>query len=170
MHLTEIVIDGFKSYSVRTSVEQLDPQFNAITGLNGSGKSNILDAICFVMGISRLGFIRVEKFQELIYKGGNSSVTKASVTLIFDNTNKQMQPPGYTQEKLNVTRSIEAGKVKCLINGKVVTQEQVKELFASVKLNVNNPHFLIMQGRVTKVIQMKSSEILGLVEEASGVS
>ena len=54
MHLIEIVIDGFKSYSVRTSVENLDPQFNAITGLNGSGKSNILDAICFVMGISRM--------------------------------------------------------------------------------------------------------------------
>jgi structural maintenance of chromosome 2 len=46
----------------------------------------------------------------------------------------------------------------------------VKELFMSVKLNVNNPHFLIMQGRVTKVINMKPPEVLGLIEEASGVS
>ena len=171
MHLIEIVIDGFKSYSARTSVEQLDPQFNAITGLNGSGKSNILDAICFVMGISRLGYIRVEKMQELVYKGGNSSVSKASVTLIFDNTKKDSSPPAYTQmDKISVTRSIDQGKVKCLINGKIVTQEQVKELFQSVKLNVNNPHFLIMQGRVTKVINMKPSEILSLIDEASGVS
>lgn len=61
MHLTEIVIDGFKSYSSRTHIEGFDQQFNAITGLNGSGKSNILDAICFVMGISRMALIRVEK-------------------------------------------------------------------------------------------------------------
>ena len=88
MHLTEIIIDGFKSYSVRTSIEELDPQFNAITGYNGSGKSNILDAICFVMGISRMALIRVEKLQELVYKGGNSSVSRASVTLTFNNTNK----------------------------------------------------------------------------------
>jgi structural maintenance of chromosome 2 len=96
------------------------------------------------MGISRLGFIRVEKMQELVYKGGNSSVSKASVSLIFDNTNKAQQPPGYTQDKISVTRTIEHNKVKCFINGKVETQERVKDLFTSVKLNVNNPHFLIM--------------------------
>ena len=85
MHILEIVIDGFKSYSVRTTIEGFDPQFNAITGLNGSGKSNILDAICFVMGISRMSMIRAEKMQDLVYKGGNAGVSKASVTLKFDN-------------------------------------------------------------------------------------
>ena len=50
MHLKEIVLDGFKSYAVRTVVSGFDPEFNAITGLNGSGKSNILDSICFVLG------------------------------------------------------------------------------------------------------------------------
>ena len=54
MHIHEIIIDGFKSYATRTVVSGFDPQFNAITGLNGSGKSNILDAICFVLGISNL--------------------------------------------------------------------------------------------------------------------
>ena len=88
MHITEIVIDGFKSYSVRTNVDGFDPQFNAITGLNGSGKSNILDAICFVMGITRMSTIRAERTQDLVYKSGNAGVTKASVTLKFDNTNK----------------------------------------------------------------------------------
>jgi hypothetical protein len=54
MHIEEIILDGFKSYATRTSIAQWDPSFNAITGLNGSGKSNILDAICFVLGISNL--------------------------------------------------------------------------------------------------------------------
>ena len=49
MRITELIIDGFKSYAVRTVITGWDPTFNAITGLNGSGKSNILDAICFAL-------------------------------------------------------------------------------------------------------------------------
>ena len=54
MFIEEIIIDGFKSCATRTVVAGFDPNFNAITGLNGSGKSNILDSICFVLGISNL--------------------------------------------------------------------------------------------------------------------
>lgn len=54
MHLKSMVIDGFKSYGNRTEINGFDREFNAITGLNGSGKSNILDAICFVLGITNL--------------------------------------------------------------------------------------------------------------------
>ena len=58
MHIKEVVIDGFKSYAQRTVVSGFDESFNAITGLNGSGKSNILDSICFVLGISNLSQVR----------------------------------------------------------------------------------------------------------------
>lgn len=54
MYIKSVVIDGFKSYAQRTEINGFDPQFNAITGLNGSGKSNILDSICFLLGISNL--------------------------------------------------------------------------------------------------------------------
>jgi len=63
MHIEEIIIDGFKSYAKRTVVQGFDPQFNAITGLNGSGKSNILDSICFVLGISKLEQVRAGSLQ-----------------------------------------------------------------------------------------------------------
>ena len=171
MHIIEIVIDGFKSYSVRTTIEGFDPQFNAITGLNGSGKSNILDSICFVMGISRMSMIRAEKMQDLVYKGGNAGVSKASVTLKFDNRDKNFSPSGYEGcDTISVSRTIENNKVKCYINGKTSTAEQVRSLFQSVKLNVNNPHFLIMQGRIIQVIKMRPPEILSLIEEAKGTS
>lgn len=65
MFIKEIVIDGFKSYANRTVVSGFDSSFNAITGLNGSGKSNILDAICFVLGISNLSQVRVNNLQEV---------------------------------------------------------------------------------------------------------
>jgi recombinational DNA repair ATPase RecF len=54
MYIKEITLDGFKSYAQRVTLTNFDKSFNAITGLNGSGKSNILDSICFVLGISQL--------------------------------------------------------------------------------------------------------------------
>ncbi len=60
------------------------------------------------------------------------------------------------------------GKNKYLINGHTAQAQQVQNLFHSVQLNVNNPHFLIMQGRITKVLNMKPPEILGMIEEAAG--
>jgi len=67
----------------------------AMGGLNGSGKSNILDAICFVLGISNLTQVRVGNLSELVYKQGQAGVTKASVTIVFNNEDKQNSPVGY---------------------------------------------------------------------------
>lgn len=58
MYIKEVILDGFKSYPNRTVISGFDKSFNAITGLNGSGKSNILDSICFVLGISNLSQVR----------------------------------------------------------------------------------------------------------------
>ena len=170
MHIHEVIIDGFKSYAQRTVVSGFDPQFNAITGLNGSGKSNILDAICFVLGISNLSQVRVGNLQELVYKQGQAGVTKASVTVVFSNTDPSTSPVGYESNKqITVTRQVViGGKNKYMINGHTVQQSQVQNLFHSVQLNVNNPHFLIMQGRITKVLNMKPEETLSMIEEAAG--
>lgn len=58
MYVKSIILEGFKSYAQRTEVNGFDPLFNAITGLNGSGKSNILDSICFLLGISNLSQVQ----------------------------------------------------------------------------------------------------------------
>lgn len=63
MRVVEIVIDGFKSYAVRTVISGWDESFNSITGLNGSGKSNILDSICFVLGITSMSTVRAQNIQ-----------------------------------------------------------------------------------------------------------
>ena len=62
------------------------------------------------------------------------------------------------------------GKSKYVLNGRVETADKIKQMFMSISLNVNNPHFLIMQGRITQVINMKPGDLLSLVEEASGTS
>eukprot|EP00040_Diaphanoeca_grandis_P027225 m.154478 g.154478 ORF g.154478 m.154478 type:complete len:1188 (+) comp30891_c0_seq1:197-3760(+) len=170
MYIKRVILDGFKSYANRTVVDNFDPEFNAITGLNGSGKSNILDSICFVLGITNLSQVRAKTLQELVYKNGQAGVTKASVSIVFDNTNKDQSPVGYAdQDEITVTRQVViGGKNKYLINGHTAQKGRVENFFHSVQLNVNNPHFLIMQGRITKVLNMKPREILSMIEEAAG--
>ena len=170
MRVVEVVIDGFKSYAVRTVISGWDESFNSITGLNGSGKSNILDAICFVLGITNMTTVRAQNLQDLIYKRGQAGVTKASVTITFDNRDKARSPIGFEEyAQISVTRQIVLGGTsKYLINGHRAQQHTVQNLFQSVGLNINNPNFLIMQGRITKVLNMKAVEILAMIEEAAG--
>ncbi|KAK9829006.1 hypothetical protein WJX72_003368 [[Myrmecia] bisecta] len=170
MHIEEITLEGFKSYAQRVTVPNFDQYFNAITGLNGSGKSNILDSICFVLGITDLKQVRAGSLQELVYKQGQAGVTKATVSIVFNNSDKKNSPTGYEQyDQITVTRQLViGGRNKYLINGHVAQPSRVQNLFHSVQLNVNNPHFLIMQGRITKVLNMKPPEILGMLEEAAG--
>lgn len=137
--------------------------------------------------------MRASNLQQLVYKQGQAGVTKASVTLKFENRNKAQSPVGYEgHDEITVTRQVViGGRNKYLINGHTAQTSQVQNLFHSVQLNVNNPHFLIMQvrtriplraaraaglptlaacaqGRITKVLNMKPPEILGMVEEAAG--
>ncbi|NWS15035.1 SMC2 protein, partial [Pachyramphus minor] len=170
MYIKSIVLEGFKSYAQRTEVRDFDPLFNAITGFNGSGKSNILDSICFVLGISNLSQVRASNLQDLVYKSGQAGITKAVVSITFDNTDKSQSPLGFeADDEIVVTRQVViGGRSKYLINGTNANNNRVQDLFCSVGLNVNNPHFLIMQGRITKVLNMKPPEILAMIEEAAG--
>uniref|UniRef100_A0A8R1TJ54 Structural maintenance of chromosomes protein n=1 Tax=Onchocerca volvulus TaxID=6282 RepID=A0A8R1TJ54_ONCVO len=170
MRIKRIEIDGFKSYAQRQIIDGFDAQFNAITGLNGSGKSNILDAICFVLGISNLSQVRAAQLSDLVYKQGQAGISKATVTITFDNTDISNRPVGFDKyDEIVVRRQIVInGRNTYTINGAAATNSRVADMFRTVGLNVNNPHFLIMQGRITKVLNMKPMEIVGMIEEAAG--
>lgn len=92
------------------------------------------------------------------------------MTIVFDNRDKKKSPIGFEEYgSISVTRQIVLGGTsKYLINGHRAQQQTVQNLFQSVQLNINNPNFLIMQGRITKVLNMKPVEILAMIEEAAG--
>ena len=92
------------------------------------------------------------------------------MTIVYDNSDKKMSPIGFEEyAQISVTRQIVLGGTsKYLINGHRAQQQTVQNLFQSVQLNINNPNFLIMQGRITKVLNMKAAEILSMIEEAAG--
>lgn len=114
MFIEELILDGFKSYATRTTISGWDSAFNAITGLNGSGKSNILDAICFVLGINNLSQVRAQNLQDLVYKRGQAGITKASVTVVFNNEDKTQSPVGFEKyPKITVTRQV---SIDCMVS------------------------------------------------------
>ncbi|MGH0165169.1 UNVERIFIED_CONTAM: hypothetical protein FKN15_048879 [Acipenser sinensis] len=114
--------------------------------------------------------VRASNLQDLVYKNGQAGITKATVSITFDNSDKKQSPLGFeAHDEITVTRQVViGGRNKYLINGVNANNTRVQDLFCSVGLNVNNPHFLIMQGRITKVLNMKPPEILAMIEEAAG--
>ena len=126
----------------------------------------------FVLGATKAGQLRVKDFSGLVYKEGLSGVTRASVSIIFNNTEKETSPAGYEdRERFTVTRSVKHGdgSSKYLIDGTQTTLAKVHSLFHSVQLNIDNPTFLVQQGQITKVVNMKPPEVLSMLEEATGV-
>jgi hypothetical protein len=103
-----------------------------------------------------------------------SGVTRASVTIVFDNSDKETSPLGYEEhDKITVTRHVtygSSGASKYLIDGHTRQLKDVHSLFQSVQLNIDNPTFLVQQGHITKVVSMKPPEVMGLLAEATGVA
>ena len=158
MYVDYVILEGFKTYVNRTVISGFDQQFNAITGFNGSGKSNILDAIQFLLGSTNKEMLRLKSnITEIIYKEGCSGIEKASVSIKFKCANKNLRPTGYeANEELLITRQITKDKVsKFFVNGLASNLSKVKSIFRSVHLNIDNPHFLVKQGQITKIINLK---------------
>lgn len=104
MRLKKLEIDGFKSYAKPVVVTDFDPSFNAITGLNGAGKSNCLDAICFVLGITQLKQVRAARWTDLIYKQAQAGVQKATVTATFEHNDPKHRISGFELGKDIIVR------------------------------------------------------------------
>lgn len=154
MHLSEVVMDGFKCYQDKTTINSLDHSFNAITGMNGSGKSNILDAIVFVLNLESNKNLRVTSVKELI----NIHRSECTVTLTFrdDQDNKQ-----------EVSRFLDRdGKSKYKMNKHNCTKSTVETFCKSN--NISND-FIIMQGHITKILNMNSTELRNMIEESCGI-
>ena len=172
MRIKEIVLCGFKSYGKRTVLRDFDQNLNCITGLNGSGKSNVMDGVCFVLGLQAFSMARVDKMQGLIYKSGQSGITEASVTLKFDQLDSKLRHyRWFCGGELVVTRTIRRDKSFYSMNGKKVTLTSMKNLFKSVGLNMDNPSsFFVRQGTITHISGFKGKFLLEMVEECAGVN
>mmetsp|Transcript_17977 Transcript_17977/g.45330 ORF Transcript_17977/g.45330 Transcript_17977/m.45330 type:complete len:252 (-) Transcript_17977:5-760(-) len=169
--INEILIDGFKSYGSKTVFSNLDPNFNSITGINGSGKSNLLDSICFVLGLSNLSVIRASKLQDLIFQNEKIQNKFALVSITLNDKNFSKKFFNFENlEKICFTRKIlTSGKNKYFLNGTAISPNKVLNFLYSINININNPHFFVRQGHIMRIVRMNSYELLQTVEAAFGI-
>ncbi|MEM5829774.1 MAG: AAA family ATPase [Candidatus Aenigmatarchaeota archaeon] len=167
-YITRIVLQGFKSFNKKVAIPFL-PGFNVICGPNGVGKSNILDAIAFVIGSTSIKSLRAHKLHELIFHGGNGKppAEVASVTMYLDNTNKLFP---FEDEEISVTRKVNRKGVSVYkLNGKNTTREKILEVLATARIYPDG-HNIVLQGDVTNVIEMNPIERRSIIDEISGIA
>ncbi|KAH8653434.1 putative chromosome segregation protein SudA [Xylariales sp. PMI_506] len=164
MYIKQIIIQGFKSYKDQTVIEPFSPGTNVIVGRNGSGKSNFFAAIRFVLSDAYTKMSREER-QALLHEGSGSAVMSAYVEVIFDNSDGRFPTNG---EEVVLRRTITLKKDEYSIDKKVTTVKEVDNLLESAGFSKSNPYYIVPQGRVTALTNMKESERLALLKEVAG--
>ncbi|KAK4070197.1 uncharacterized protein Triagg1_6618 [Trichoderma aggressivum f. europaeum] len=164
MYIKQIIIQGFKSYKDQTVIEPFSPKTNVIVGRNGSGKSNFFAAIRFVLSDAYTQMSREER-QGLLHEGSGSAVMSAYVEIIFDNSDDRFPTGG---KEVVLRRTIGLKKDEYSVDRKVVTKTDVTNLLEAAGFSRSNPYYIVPQGRVTALTNMKESERLNLLKEVAG--
>ena len=166
--IKKITARGFKSFAKKTEV-LLGDNFNCVIGPNGNGKSNVVDAICFVLGKSSARGLRAEKSANLIYNGGKkgSPSKEAEVSIYFCNNNKSFP---IEEKEIKVTRVVKkTGNSKYYINDKLRTRTQVVDLLRTARIDPDG-HNIVLQGDIARFMDMKGGDRREIIEEIAGIS
>ena len=172
MHLKSIKLIGFKSFVDATTIEFTD-SVNAVVGPNGCGKSNIIDAVRWVLGASSAQSLRTKHMASVIFAGSSSRApySQASVELIFDNSSKRIggEYAGFAQ--LSIKRSINSDGVSTYsINGGVCRRRDIQDLFYGIGIVGSGSYAIIEQGTINRFTEARPEELREILEEAAGTS
>jgi chromosome segregation protein len=171
MRLNAIKLSGFKSFVDATNFDT-QSQCVGVVGPNGCGKSNIMDAVRWVLGESRAGELRGESMQDVIFNGSTTRkpAFKAIVELVFDNTSNRLQGEWGRYDEVSVKRSLSRdGNSNYYINNQVVRRKDIHDMFMGTGLGPK-AYAIIGQGMIAKIIEAKPEELRVFLEEAAGVS
>jgi chromosome segregation protein len=171
MRLTQIKLAGFKSFAEPTTF-QLPGQLVGVVGPNGCGKSNIMDAVRWVLGESKASELRGESMQDVIFNGsGNRKpASRASVELVFDNTLARAGGQWNTFAEIAVKRTLTRdGTSSYFINNQPVRRRDVQDVFLGTGLGPR-AYAIIGQGTISRIIESRPEELRLFLEEAAGVS
>ena len=171
MRLTQIKLSGFKSFVDPTSIH-LPGQLVGVVGPNGCGKSNVIDAVRWVLGESRAAALRGDSMQDVIFNGSanRKPLARASVELIFDNSQGRAAGQWSQYAELSVRRVLQRdGESSYYINGTHVRRRDITDMFLGTGLGPR-AYAIIEQGMISRVIEAKPEELRVFLEEAAGIS
>ncbi len=168
MQIKKLKLHGFKSFPDKTEI-QLDAPITALVGPNGCGKSNVVDAIKWVLGSQSPKSLRGNEMEDVIFKGSSSrqSLGFAKAEFVLDNSDGEID---LDYSEVSIGRKLyRSGESQYLINGEEVRLKDIDELLYDTGIGVEN-YSLIEQGRIDRVLDSSAKERRELIEEAAGIS
>ena len=171
MRLKSIKLAGFKSF-VDPTTTNFPENLTAVVGPNGCGKSNIIDAVRWVMGESSAKHLRGESMADVIFNGSNARkpVAQASIELIFDNSDATVTGEYGKFNEISVKRQVTRdGQSNYFLNGTKCRRKDISDIFLGTGLGPRS-YAIIEQGMISRLIEAKPEELRVYIEEAAGIS
>ncbi|MCL7944821.1 chromosome segregation protein SMC [Marinobacter sp. ATCH36] len=171
MRLKSIKLSGFKSFVDPTTVP-FPSNMTAVVGPNGCGKSNIIDAVRWVMGESSAKYLRGESMSDVIFNGSSARkpVGQASIELVFDNSDGSAPGEFVRFNEISVRRRVSReGQSEYFLNGSKCRRRDITDLFLGTGLGPRS-YAIIEQGMISRLIEAKPEELRVYIEEAAGIS
>jgi len=171
MRLKCIKLAGFKSFVDPTTVS-FPSNLCAVVGPNGCGKSNIIDAVRWVMGESSAKHLRGESMSDVIFNGsgGRKPVGQASIELVFDNADGSLGGEYASWSEISVKRKVTRdGQSNYFLNGNKCRRRDITDIFLGTGLGPRS-YAIIEQGMISNLIEAKPDELRVYIEEAAGIS
>lgn len=171
MKLEKIKLSGFKSFVDPTTIP-ISGNLTAIVGPNGCGKSNIIDAVRWVMGESSAKHLRGGNMADVIFNGssGRKPVSTATVELVFNNSEGKLGGEYAHYESISIKRQVSRdGQSLFMLNGTRCRRKDITDLFLGTGLG-SRSYAIIEQGTISRMVEAKPDELRLHIEEAAGVS
>lgn len=171
MRLTSIKLVGFKSFVDPVTVP-FESNMTAIVGPNGCGKSNVIDAVRWVMGESSAKMLRGESMADIIFNGstGRKPVGQASIELVFDNKDGSLGGLYAQYAEIAVKRVVtREGQSTYFFNGEKCRRRDIADLFLGTGLGPRS-YAIIGQGMISRLVEARPEELRATLEEAAGIS
>ena len=171
MRLNSVKLSGFKSFVDPTSVT-FPSSMSCIVGPNGCGKSNVIDAVRWVLGESSAKNLRSDSMTDVVFNGSSTRkpVSKASVELFFDNKEGRIGGEFSSYSEISVRRSLELdGQSNYYLNGTSCRKKDITDVFLGTGLGPRS-YAIIEQGMISQLVSAKPEEMRGYIEEVAGIS
>ncbi len=171
MRLKSIKLSGFKSFVDPTNVK-FPSNLCAVVGPNGCGKSNVIDAVRWVMGESSAKNLRGDSMSDVIFNGsgGRKPVGQASVELVFDNSEQRIVGEYAAYNEIGIRRKVTRdGQSSYYLNGNKCRRRDITDIFLGTGLGPRS-YAIIEQGMISRLIESKPDELRVYIEEAAGIS
>jgi chromosome segregation protein len=171
VRLTQIKLSGFKSFVDPTTIH-VPGRLVGVVGPNGCGKSNVIDAVRWVLGETRASALRGDSMQDVIFNGSTNRkpLARAAVELTFDNSQGRAAGQWSQYAEISVRRVLQRdGESSYYINGTHVRRRDITDMFLGTGLGPR-AYAIIEQGTISRVIEAKPEELRVFLEEAAGIS